>query len=127
MTRNTEVLGIPLGTLIREGFEGRSWPLSKGATYAAANAGQIPTVRLGVLRLVPSSWLRTTFGPAGGEGVSADASRDSSTGREQSEGPAEREAVGRADRVGGWGRSPLGTRAHNRTSPSGRSLKPRKK
>jgi hypothetical protein len=36
--------------------------LSRGATYAAAERGDIKTVRLGRLKRVPSTWLKAKLG-----------------------------------------------------------------
>jgi hypothetical protein len=36
--------------------------LRRGATYHAANTGEIKTIRLGRLRKVPTSWLKAKLG-----------------------------------------------------------------
>ena len=36
--------------------------LSRGATYAAAERGEIKTIRLGRLKRVPTAWLRSKLG-----------------------------------------------------------------
>jgi hypothetical protein len=41
---------------------GKTLGLSRGGTYAAAERGDIKTIRLGRLKRVPTAWLRQTLG-----------------------------------------------------------------
>jgi hypothetical protein len=41
---------------------GRILNLSRGGTYAAADRGDIQTIRLGRLKRVPTAWLRQKLG-----------------------------------------------------------------
>ena len=41
---------------------GRVLGLSRGATYAAAQRGDIRIIKLGRLKRVPTAWLRATLG-----------------------------------------------------------------
>jgi hypothetical protein len=41
---------------------GRALGLKRGATYRAASIGDIPTIKVGKKRPVPTSWLRQKLG-----------------------------------------------------------------
>jgi hypothetical protein len=52
-----ERLSVPLWPVA-----GRALSLKRGASYAAAEAGEIPTTGVSRKKTVPTSWLRKTLG-----------------------------------------------------------------